>query len=161
MKDFIAKLKSAGFKKLAVDHGEKAVAFLIGMLLLFSLWGTNWASYEKTPEELTRKVQSASTAISQGDWANSASFSRSGPPDYFSILKRSDSAEPSVIRIGKSVILICVPSLICPLKGCQDALYRERDTSGISFIRDRHHVHPALENLVRINNKSIAAVDNS
>lgn len=72
MKNFLAKMKSANYKQLAIDHGEKVVAGMIGLFLLFALLGTRWSGYEKTPAELKEKVDNASRAISQQTWENSA-----------------------------------------------------------------------------------------
>ena len=71
MKNLIAKLKTADYKQVAIDHGEKLVAGLLGLMLLFALLTTSWSTYEKTPQELTDKVDGAKQAIAGKTWADS------------------------------------------------------------------------------------------
>ena len=71
MKNLIAKLKSADYKQVAIDHGEKLVAGLLGLMLLFALLTTSWSTYEKTPQQLTTKVDGAKQAIAGKKWAES------------------------------------------------------------------------------------------
>jgi len=68
MKDLGAKIKSADYKQLTIDHGEKVLAGLLGLLLLLALSATSWSTYDRTPGELTQKVSSARSAIRQGTW---------------------------------------------------------------------------------------------
>lgn len=71
MTDLIDKLKSADFKSLATDHGEKLLSGLLGSLLLFALMTTSWSRYEKTPEELMQKTRRARSTISRRNWTDS------------------------------------------------------------------------------------------
>lgn len=71
MKDLVAKLKTADYRQLAIDHGERIGAGLIGLLLLVALLTTSWSSYPRAPEELTQKVSAARTAIAAGKWQDS------------------------------------------------------------------------------------------
>lgn len=57
------KLKNINFKALFVDHGEKFGFGLIAVLVLLALGSTSWSRYEKTPEELKRKVDDARARI--------------------------------------------------------------------------------------------------
>ena len=71
MKNLIAKLKSADYKQVAINHGEKLVAGLLGLMLLFALLTTSWSTYKKTPEQLTADVDGAKQAIAGKTWADS------------------------------------------------------------------------------------------
>jgi len=68
MKDLIAKLKTANYKKFVVDHGEKVGVGVIGLFLALILWMTNWKPYDKTPEQLETLVRDRGKVISQGIW---------------------------------------------------------------------------------------------
>ncbi len=56
MKNFMAKLKNVDYKQAAVDHAEKAVLALVGVLVLTSLACTRWSRYSTAPEEFLTKV---------------------------------------------------------------------------------------------------------
>ena len=71
MKDMVAKIKTADYKQLAIDHGEKIFAGMLGLLLALSLVATSWSRYDRTPAELTQKVSSARTVIAQSSWPDS------------------------------------------------------------------------------------------
>lgn len=63
------KLKDFDFKAFVVDHGEKVVMGVVGLLIVLAIYDANWATYqEKTPEEITEKVQTTGRQIQSSTW---------------------------------------------------------------------------------------------
>lgn len=68
MKKLTSKLKGMDYKQLAIDHGEKFVAGLIGLLVLACLAMTPVARYDKAPSEFTDKVEEESQGLAASTW---------------------------------------------------------------------------------------------
>ncbi len=68
MKNLAAKLKGLNYKQALIDHGEKVVLGVIGLLVLICLAGTSWSRYDKQPEEFTKKVEQGEAAIRASAW---------------------------------------------------------------------------------------------
>lgn len=68
MKNFAAKLKGLNYKQALIDHGEKVVLGVIGLIVLICLAGTSWSRYDKQPEEFTKKVEQGEAAIRASAW---------------------------------------------------------------------------------------------
>ena len=61
-------LKAIDYKQLALNHAEKAV---FGLVLLFGLlvvWGSNWATEKRTPEELSDLVKQSQQQLGNATW---------------------------------------------------------------------------------------------
>ncbi|MEX2288231.1 MAG: hypothetical protein WD648_14145 [Planctomycetaceae bacterium] len=61
-------LKNLDAKQIAVDHGEKIVVGLIGLFVLYALFGTRWMPYSRTPEELIALTDAARDDVEKRDW---------------------------------------------------------------------------------------------
>jgi len=68
MKISVAQLKAIDYKQFAIDHGEKLVMVLVGVLVLLALLLTNWAPYPKDPSELMVKVEDGRTRLTISKW---------------------------------------------------------------------------------------------
>ncbi len=68
MKNLAAKLKGLNYKQALIDHGEKVILGVIGLLVLICLAGTSWSRYDKLPEEFTKKVDQGEAAIRASAW---------------------------------------------------------------------------------------------
>ena len=68
MKNFMAKLKNVDYKQAAVDHAEKAVLALVGVLVLTSLACTRWSRYSTAPEEFLTKVADGTSQLQASVW---------------------------------------------------------------------------------------------
>lgn len=60
--------KSSGFKELALKHSEKVGVLVIGLLVLFVLYGSNWKPYQTHPDELQEKAQDAQANVHRSTW---------------------------------------------------------------------------------------------
>lgn len=79
MKNFIAKLKSANYKQLLVDHGEKGVFGVVGLFALSCLATTSWSRYDKTPEQFLVKVDEGKKNIQASAWTPERAKEYSAP----------------------------------------------------------------------------------
>ncbi len=61
-------LKNLDAKKIAVDHGEKIVVGLVGLFVLYALFGTRWMPYSRTPEDLIALTDAARDDVEKRDW---------------------------------------------------------------------------------------------
>lgn len=63
-------MKAKGFdvKSLAVQHGEKIVLGVIGLLVLLALVRTTWKTYDKNPKQLSEKAKETQQRIEQSVW---------------------------------------------------------------------------------------------
>jgi hypothetical protein len=69
MKLAVPNLKTLDYKQLGIDHGEKVVIAIIGLVLLFVLWSTKWTKpIEETPTELTEQAKSTEEKIKTQPW---------------------------------------------------------------------------------------------
>ncbi len=68
MKNLAAKLKGLINKQALIDHGEKVILGVIGLVVLICLAGTSWSRYDKQPEEFLKKVQQGEAAIQASAW---------------------------------------------------------------------------------------------
>lgn len=68
MKNLLGKLKGMSYKQIAVEHGEKGILGLIGLMVLIFLAGTSWSRYDKMPEEFLKKVDEGKAAIQASAW---------------------------------------------------------------------------------------------
>ncbi|MBL4886695.1 MAG: hypothetical protein JKY95_19490, partial [Planctomycetaceae bacterium] len=62
------KLSVEKIKSLGLKHGEKLVLGLVGVFVLMSLVGTQWATYKKVPSELTVNLDAADKVIEGAQW---------------------------------------------------------------------------------------------
>lgn len=68
MKNLAGKLKGLNYKQVGIDHGEKFVVGLIGLLILFALIGTPIARYGRAPGEFTEKVEEGTENLAASEW---------------------------------------------------------------------------------------------
>lgn len=68
-------LKNLDFKQLALDHGEKFVVALIGLIVVGVLASTRWSPYSERPNELAANARDRLEEVRQGEWEEEA-------PDY-------------------------------------------------------------------------------
>jgi hypothetical protein len=72
MKFSADKLKSIDYKKLALNHVEKAIAGLfalvIVLILFMPLFAGKFSGYDKTPEELTKQASDTHDDILKSEW---------------------------------------------------------------------------------------------
>jgi hypothetical protein len=74
-------LKNLDYKQVAIDHGEKMVLGLIGLLVLGILAGTSWTSYDKDPEELVAKVSTGEEQLRASVWPDDEREKFESQPD--------------------------------------------------------------------------------
>lgn len=68
MKNLLANLKGDKLKQLAINHGEKLVVGIIGLVVLAILATTSWSGYQRKPEEIVTKVDQSRQQIDSSKW---------------------------------------------------------------------------------------------
>ena len=68
MKLSLSSLKTLDYKQLGIDHGEKVVIALIGLMMATVLFRSNWKGTDKTPNEITEKADKAMQQIEASPW---------------------------------------------------------------------------------------------
>src|SRR5580704_12536805 len=78
MKLAVPNLKNVDYKQLGIDHGEKVAIAIVGLLLLFVLWSTNWKQpVAESPAELADQATNVDEQIKKQPW----------PPGEIGLLK--------------------------------------------------------------------------
>ncbi|QDU36178.1 hypothetical protein Mal4_04620 [Maioricimonas rarisocia] len=62
------KLKGLDPKAMLIEHGEKAVFGIAGLLVLLAIVGTDWTAYDGKPSDITKKVVDARQVLQQQKW---------------------------------------------------------------------------------------------
>jgi hypothetical protein len=62
------KKPGVNWKEFAISHGEKLVLGLVCAFALYSVVSTDWKTYEKTPEDFTKKIDQAKSAYASSTW---------------------------------------------------------------------------------------------
>jgi len=62
------KLKGLDPKAMLIDHGEKVVFGIAGLLVVLALVGTDWSAYDGKPSDITKKVVDARQVLQQQKW---------------------------------------------------------------------------------------------
>jgi hypothetical protein len=75
------KLKGIDFKKLAINHGEKAAVGIVAILVVLSLLGTKWIPYGHVPREITESVAKAKQNIAGRTWPDDEKQKFLVPPE--------------------------------------------------------------------------------
>lgn len=68
MKLAVSSLKTVDYKQFFIDHGEKLVLVVIGLMIALVLYGSNWKATDKTPATLTGKADEAKQKIDERPW---------------------------------------------------------------------------------------------
>ena len=68
------KLKGLDPKQFFVNHGEKVGFGVVLVLVVLGLYGTDWAAYDKEPEDITEKVEVAEAALAVANWQTDESL---------------------------------------------------------------------------------------
>ena len=63
MKLAVPNLKTLDYKQLLINHAEKVVVAVIGLMIASVLYGSNWKGTEKTPTELIDKAEKSKQEI--------------------------------------------------------------------------------------------------
>ena len=78
MKLSLSNLKTADYKQLLIDHGEKVVIAVVGLLIAGVLYGANWKATDKTPTQLTELADKAKQQIDQRPWPEKQEKEKAG-----------------------------------------------------------------------------------
>ena len=85
MKISADKLKSLDYKKLAINHAEKAVAGLIGLLIVLilfvPLFAGKYLGYKRTSDELTSQAAETKNKILESSWPEAEIIKYQGADD--------------------------------------------------------------------------------
>jgi hypothetical protein len=78
-------IKSIDYKKLAINHAEKIIVGLIGLLVVLivfmPLFAGKFSGYDKTPEALTKKAAETHEQILASQWPDSETIQYQGTDD--------------------------------------------------------------------------------
>ncbi|MAG94172.1 MAG: hypothetical protein CMJ48_10530 [Planctomycetaceae bacterium] len=88
----MAKLKGQGFKQLFIEHGEKLVCVLVGLFVLFALATSNWATYDKSPDEFTAAIDNGKRLIQTAVWPEEQRQEVSSKPDVHTLVIEGSSS---------------------------------------------------------------------
>ena len=74
-------MKNVNWKELIIDHIEKGVLGLAGLIILVGLATTSWGTYDKRPSEFAEKVKTGEQNFQEGIWPEkqSADFEAEDP----------------------------------------------------------------------------------
>jgi hypothetical protein len=61
-------LKNIDYKQLGINHGEKVVIALIGLMIGGVLYGSNWRATDKSPTELKERAEKTKKDIEERPW---------------------------------------------------------------------------------------------
>jgi hypothetical protein len=78
MKLSVSSLKNLDYKQLGIDHGEKVVIALIGLMMVTVLYGSNWKGTDKSPNEITEKADKAMQQIEASPWPEKDEKAKAG-----------------------------------------------------------------------------------
>ncbi len=68
MNNLKAKFQNIDWKQLGIDHGEKFVSGLIGLLVLLAIVFAPYSAYDKAPSDFETKVQAGDQALAASKW---------------------------------------------------------------------------------------------
>jgi hypothetical protein len=78
MKLSLSRLKTLDYKQLGIDHGEKVVIGLIGLMMAAVLYYSNWKGTDKSPNEITEKADKAMQQIEASPWPEKEEKAKAG-----------------------------------------------------------------------------------
>jgi hypothetical protein len=78
MKLSLSSLKTLDYKQLGIDHGEKLVIALIGLMMVAVLYYSNWKGIDKSPNEITEKADKAMQQIEASPWPEKEEKTKAG-----------------------------------------------------------------------------------
>ena len=78
MKLALSSLKTVDYKQLFIDHGEKVVIAVVGLMVAAVLYGSNWKATDKTPTALTDKADKARQEIEERPWPEKQEKEKAG-----------------------------------------------------------------------------------
>ncbi len=78
MKLAVPNLKTLDYKQLLINHAEKVVVAVIGLMIASVLYGSNWKGTEKTPTELIDKAEKSKQEIEAQAWPATAERKKAG-----------------------------------------------------------------------------------
>ncbi len=94
------KIKNIDWKRIGVDHGEKIGIAIVGLIAVFSLLQTSWATYDRSSKDLETLAQTTRQAMESSSWPKDrASGAEHGWWEFQDIADIETRAE----RMGRSV----------------------------------------------------------
>jgi hypothetical protein len=64
----IPNLKNLDYKQLGIDHGEKVVIALIGLMIVSVLYYSNWKATDKSPTEMKERAEKTKKEFEERPW---------------------------------------------------------------------------------------------
>jgi hypothetical protein len=78
MKLALSSLKTVDYKQLLINHGEKVVIAIIGVMVATVLYNSNWKATEKTPTAFIEKADKAKKEIEENPWSEKSEKQKAG-----------------------------------------------------------------------------------